>query len=66
MTVNKPDNKPECPSAEPWSFAQHQESAFALARLGGSEPALEAISRRQSEINPIGVGCCSNPPEASR
>jgi hypothetical protein len=66
MTAKQPPSTPDHRIAEQGTAAEQRESASALARLGGSEPALEALSRRQSEINPIGVAWCFNPDEASR
>jgi hypothetical protein len=65
MTAKKTPGTPDHRAAVWGTAAEQRESASALARLGGSETALEAISRRQSEIKPIGVAWYSNPPEAS-
>jgi hypothetical protein len=54
MTVNnKSKSRSDSSAAEDWRPSEQQENARALASLGGTEPLLQLIRRRRSEIIPI-------------
>jgi hypothetical protein len=51
MTVNnKSKSRSDSSAAEDWCPSEQQENARALASLGGTEPLLQLIRRRRSEI----------------
>ena len=51
MTVNnKSKSRSDSSAAEDWRPSEQQENARALASLGGTEPLLQLIRRRRSEI----------------
>ena len=54
MTLNnKSKSRSDSSAAEDWRPSEQQENAPALASLGGTEPLLQLIRRRRSEIIPI-------------
>jgi hypothetical protein len=67
MTVNnKSKSRSDSSAAEDWRPSEQQENARALASLGGTEPLLQLIRRRRSEITQSMLNRVPTHPNTSR